>query len=218
MRFLYPIIFIFILGTLQAQEEQKILPRFSIRAHIGIPKVTSSRAFRTSFLGLYDCNASVNVRLFSNFHIGVGYKNALMKAQDYFKQKNIYTKMQVHNGFLNIGYDRFYAENSYATFSINAGYSFNKYTNVVPKSDTLIRSTPPQFTTSFLEPTIGFYYLVEDNFAIGAHISYTYSMARFDPSIPYMDKWLGYQSYSNNWNMSWLSFGFGFYYGLVRKK
>ena len=218
MRYFILIIHIVFLSALQAQEEQKPLPRFSVRANIGIPKVTSSKAFRTSFLGLYDANASMNVRLFSNFHIGVGYKNALMKAQDYFKQKNIYTKMQVHNGFINIGYDRFYAEHSFATFGINAGYSFNKYTNVVPRADSLIRSTPPQFTTSFIEPSISFNFLVEDNFAIGAHIAYTYSLAKFDPSIPYIDKWLGYQSFSNNWNMSWLSFGFGFYYGLVRKK
>jgi len=216
----YLLALILFIGTcgLQAQEDQKPLPRFSVRANMGIPKVTSSTAFRTSFLGLYEVNASVNVRLFSNFFIGVGYMNCLFKSQSYFQQKNLYTKMQVHNGFFRIGYDRFYTERSFATIALNAGYNFNKYTDVNPKYDSLAHPYPAQYTGGFVQPELGAYLLVEDNFAIGAHIAYNYNFSRFDPSLPYLDKWLDYTNLHNKWNTSWINFGFGFYYGFVRKK
>lgn len=218
MRALAIVILLFFCGCIKAQEDQKPLPRFSVRANVSIPKVTSSKAFRTSFLGLYEANASFNVRLFSNFFIGVGYKNALFKSQSYFQQKNLYTKMQVHNGFLRVGYDRFYAEHSFATFALNMGYNFNKYTNLNPKYDSLAHSYPAQYSGPYLQPEIGLYFLVEDNFALGAHVGYNYNFSHFDPSLPYLDKWLDYSNISNSWNTSWINFGFGFYYGLVRKK
>jgi hypothetical protein len=219
VRYLAPVIFfLYACIPLRAQEEQKKLPRFSVRANVGVPKVVSSKAFRTSFLGLYEVNATVNVRLFSNFFIGVGYKNALFKAQSYFQQKNIYTNMQVHNGFMRVGYDRFYAEHSFATFAVNVGYNFNKYTRTSPKYDTLVHPYPTQYTGLFIQPEIGLYFLVEDNFAIGAHIAYNYNFTRFDPDLPYFDKWLDYTNISNRSNTSWITFGFGFYYGFVKKR
>lgn len=218
MRHIFLIFIILICLQIRAQETQKELPRISIRSDMGIPKVIGSQAFRTSFLGIYEFNFSTNIRIAKNYFVGIGYKDALLRTQDYFKKLNVNTKMQSHNGYIRIGFDRFYAENSFATFSINSGYNFSKYTGTVLKNDTLAHSYPAQFTGAFIEPEIGMYILLDPNFAIGAHISYYYNTTKYDPTLPYLTHWRDFDKLKNNAGMNWLTFGFGFYYGFVRKK
>jgi hypothetical protein len=200
-----------------AQEKAPKLPRFSIRANVGIPKITSSTAFRNSFSGVITGDLSVNCKLFSDFFIGVGYSYTYYKSQRYFRDKNINTNMQSNNGYLKIGFDRFFNDNGFATFSVNAGYNFNQYQGIVYANDSLKGKHPTQFSSAFIEPMIGIYFIVDPNFAIGGHLSYNYNFSQFNPTYPNFDKQFNYGQVKNNWNMSMITLGFGFYYGLAKK-
>jgi hypothetical protein len=209
---------LFISYALSSQEKSAPeLPRFSIRVNVGIPKVVSSKAFRNSFSGVITGDASVNCKLFSDFFVGVGYSYTYYKSQKYFRDKNVNTNMQAQNGYIKLGYDKFFNATSFVTISLNAGYNFNQYKGIAYTSDTLRGRNPTQFTSAFVEPMIGIYKIVDPNFAIGAHLSYNYNFSPFNPSYPVFDKWLNYNNLSNKWNMSMITLGFGFYYGLAKK-
>lgn len=206
-----------------SQDKAPELPRFSIRANIGIPKVASSAQFRNSFTGVVTSDASINCKLFSNFFVGVGYSYTYFKCQKYFRDPlhdNINTILEMQSGYLKIGYDHFFSDKGFATFALNTGYNISEYKSVRYKHDSLKGKYPTQFNTAFLEPMIGLYFIVDPNFAIGGHISYNYYLTQFNPLAPQFNEWgpNGYNKISNKWNMSMVTLGFGFYYGLVRSK
>lgn len=199
------------------QEKAPELPRVSIRANVSIPKVVSSQSFRNSFSGVVGLDANVNYKIASNFFVGLGYSYTYYKPQKVFRDQNVNANMQSQNAYLKIGVDKFFSDNGFATFSLNTGYNFNEYQGLVYKNDTLKGKYPTQFSSSFIEPMIGLYFIVDPNFAIGGHISYNYNFSQFNPAYPSFDKWFDYRNTTNKWNMSMITIGFGFYYGLVRK-
>jgi hypothetical protein len=229
VRRLFSIVFLF-LWSFSFAQEKKILPRVSIRASCTIPKAVSTSAFRHSFLGLYDANLSVNVRLFDNFGIGLGYNNALFNSAAYFRlQKGLSTRLQVHNGFLRIGVDRPAGEKSFYTLSLNSGYSYNQYTGVACLYDSLNNTRPKSFTGIYLKPEFTVNFQVEENFAFGIHLAYHYCLFAYDPALNCFDTYASYDkanrkmkigddNVNNRGNIGWISFGFGFYYGFKRKK
>ncbi len=200
-----------------AQDKAPELPRFAVRGNIGIPKVTSSQSFRNSFSGVMTGDMNLTCKLTSNFFFGVGYSYTYYKAQKAFRDQNVNTNMQSQNGYLKLGIDKFFSDNGFATFSINAGYNYNEFKGVKYRNDTLIGKYPTKFTSAFVEPVIGIYFIVDPNFAIGGHLSYNYNFSQFNPTYPGFDRWFDYTKVKNNWNMSMITLGFGFYYGLVRK-
>jgi hemolysin activation/secretion protein len=200
-----------------AQNKAPDLPRYAVRGNVSIPKVVSSEAFRNSFSGVMAGDINVTYKLVSNFFVGVGYSYTYYKPQKAFRDQNINTNMQSQNGYLKLGIDKFFSANGFATFSLNAGFNHNEFRGIKYKSDTLIGKYPTQFNSSFVEPVIGLYFIVDPNFAIGGHLSYKNTIAQFNPSYPGMDKWFDYTKVKNNWSMSMITLGFGFYYGLVRK-
>src|SRR5262245_24939477 len=103
----------------------------TIRANFGIPKSLSSKMFRTSFQGLYEANLSVNVRIINNLYLGAGYQNSHFQNNKnifvYYRAKNgtlsYNTRQMGHGGFLKLGYDKFFSETGYFSFSVNGGYT-----------------------------------------------------------------------------------------------
>lgn len=205
-----------------SQDKADELPKFSIRANVGIPKIASSQQYRTSFTGVITADANVNYKLFSNFFVGIGYSYTYYKCQKYFRdplRDNINTNLQTHNGYLKLGYDKFFSDKGFATFSVNMGYGMSEYGSVRYKHDSLIGKYPTSYSNAFVEPMIGLYFIVDPNFAIGGHISYNYSFTQFNPLYPQFNQWGpdGYTKLPNKWNMSMITLGFGFYYGLAKK-
>jgi hypothetical protein len=211
-----------------AQQSKKLLPKVNIRGGCTIPRNTSSQAFRVSFLGLYDAGLSVNVRIFDNFVVGLGYNNAMFNCSSLFKNIGLTTRLQVHDGLIRLGYDKFLTEKRFLSLSISTGYSYNNYTSVVAIQDSLNRKYPTSFTGTFIRPEITINFLVEDNFAFGATLAYNYRMYYYDPALNAFDTYGNYDrsssvfrinntNYKNRSPMGWLSFGFGFYYGFKKK-
>ncbi len=201
-----------------SQDKAPTLPRFSIRGNVGIPKIVSSKAFRYSFSGVGTADISINTKLFSDVFFGIGYSYTYFKTQKTFRDRNINTTLQSQNMYVKFGYDYFYRDNAFATFSLNSGLNTNKYTDVIYANDSLKNKFPKEFTSVFIEPVVGLYFIVDPNFAIGGHISYNYNLSQFNPAYSGMDHTFNYGTVSNRWPMSMITFGFGFYYGLARKK
>lgn len=214
------LIVIFAALTVLSQTEKKLLQRVAIRLSCNVPKVLSSEAYRTSFNGLYDGGIKFTTRVFDNFCIGFGYDNALFVTTTQFRDpfgRNINTRQQMHNGVLSFYYDYMTGEKSFLAISLNSGLSYNKYTNIIAKYDSLYKNIPTDYIAGFIRPEVSINFLVEENFAFGIHLSYTMSLYTYDPKISRLDTYLKYSDYKNSANVGWLSFGFGFYYGFKRK-
>ena len=124
-----------------SQDKAPELPKFSIRANVGIPKIASSKQYRNSFSGIITADGSINYKLFSNFFVGLGYSYTYFKCQKYFRdplRDNINTTLEMQSGYLKLGYDNFFSDNGFATFSVNMGYGNSKYTSIRYKHDSLI--------------------------------------------------------------------------------
>ena len=55
----------------------------------------------------------------------------------------------MQNGYLKLGFDKFFSDNGFATFSLNTGYSFSEYRSVRYKNDSLIGKYPTKFGNAF---------------------------------------------------------------------
>lgn len=206
-----------------AQADIKVtqLPKFSIRASIGIPKVVSSAALRSSFSSVIATDLCVSYNLYSHFFVGLGYNYIYYKSQKHFRDEiypAINANMQMNNGYIKIGKDHFFSDRGFTTVSLNAGLSSTKYAGLLFKADSLIGKYPTSFTSGYIEPHFGLNFLVEPNFGFGGFISYHYNFAQFNPAYPGFDKWLDYSKITNRWNISMITIGFGFYYGLGKVK
>ena len=190
-------------------------PRFTLRINCGIPKITSSQLLRNSFSGVVMADGNLNVKLFSNFFVGGGYSYSYFKAQRALSDVGIFTNMQLQNGYLKIGFDKFISENQFLTFSVNTGYNYTFFQGIKYPHDSLVGRVPTNFTSTFVEPQIGFYFLNDDNIAIGAQIGYYYNFSKFDIRQPVLDKWLTNSSkLKNNWDISAINISIGIYYGI----
>lgn len=205
----------------------KIQP-FNIRASCTVPKIMSSEAFRTSYSGFFDAQLSLNFRVLKKFSLGLGYKSALFGPQLYFRQKGLSTRLQVHDGFIKLGYDKILGDKGFLTFSIDAGPTFNKYTSVKFAQDSLNGKYPTSFVGGFIRPELAINFMVEENFAFGFIFAYNYCLFNYDTKYNGFGSYADSKStagniiyegtgYKNKASMGWFSFGFGFYYGFKRK-
>jgi len=164
-------------------QDREPLPFFSIRGSCSIPKIVGSEAFRISFLGVYDANLTFNFRMGKKLTIGIGYQSCIFNQTATFKYKGLDTKLQIHNGLIRIGYDKYTSAKSFASLSVTSGYGVNKYTAVKAVRDSLNGKYPTFFTATFLRPEASINFLVEDNFAFGVLIAYNMILSQYDPNL-----------------------------------
>src|SRR4051812_37762720 len=121
-------------GVSQKADQRNAL--VTIRGNVGIPKPITSKMFRTSFAGLYEANLSINLRLFDNFYAGIGYQNTHFQNNKFLKQQlyntsvSYNTRLLGHGAFLRLGYDQFFSEKGYMSYSLNSGLMLCNYLNV----------------------------------------------------------------------------------------
>ena len=112
---------------------------------------------------------------------------------------------------------------------VNSGASINKYSSVKCYADSLNGRKPTSFLGYFVRPEIAINFLVEENFAFGINIAYNYCLFTYndnyngfytysDPKVTNGAVKFGDNTFRNKVNMGWFSFGFGFYYGVKKKK
>lgn len=218
--------------TATAQEESvkaPNLPRVAMRANLGIPKIISSEKYRNSFSGVFSGELGLSYKLAGNYFFGLAYNYNYFKAQRYFRENvtpRINASMQMHGGCLKLGYDHFFKSNAFTTVSLNMGYQAGKYYGLqYPTRDSVQAPYNTQFGNAYIEPMVGVYFIVDPNFAFGAHLSYSYNLQQFSAEDIGFDKFgfsagsskRSYNALHNKWGMSMVTLGFGFYYGFQRK-
>lgn len=210
---------ILIFGSLFSfsQKAEQHNARFSVRGNIGIPKAVSSQMFRTCFAGLYEGNLSVNMRMFDNFYVGVGYQNSHFQNNKFLKQqlfnaKVAYNTRCVANGaFIRLGYDQFFSEKGYVGYALNTGYAMCNYLNINPDSSLANRPYGPEkFNAAYVQPEISANFIVDNTLAFSVFFSYTTQFSRFDPKSPRFNQFGEVNTTSNNYVMSWINLGIGF--------
>ncbi len=208
----------FLIGLMPVSFAQDFLdPRLSIRADCKVPNVMGNLAFRKTFGGIYDLNLSVNGHFFKKLYVGAGGKNAMFNTPDN-KIPNSKTLMQVFGGYGKVGYETFISENTFVSAGVNLGQAFVNYIGVISK-DASKTAADFRYTGRYMEPELNFYFMLEDNFAIGVNLSTMLMNYRWHPSIAAMADRRTYGSNdANGVIQSWFSFGFGFYYGFWNKK
>ena len=189
----------------------------TIRGNIGIPRVIGSGAFRTSFAGLYEGNLSVNVKIIEKFFVGLGYQNTqfqnnkFLKFQ-YFNASIPYnTRLLMSGIFIKLGYDRFFSDKGYTSFSLNSGMMLNKYFNV--NADTSAANKPfglLNFVAPYIQPELAINFIVEKRLAFSIMLSYTTMFNKFDPKAPRFAQFQEVQDSRNRYFMNWINIGFGF--------
>lgn len=201
-------------------EEFPVVPKqyyvFSPRVSVTVPHPMGNSAFRKSFVGIYEASAGLNINIFKGLFIGVTYKNGLLKITEN-KIADFNASMNINNAGVKLGTDIFIGDRNRIIFSaaITAGQNYTSYSGLVCKKP----GDSPKLTTystSYLEPEVNMFFLVESNFGIGATLGYSIFNKEFDPYELCLNDWTNFDK-ENPGKTRYLSFGFGFYYSFLKK-
>ena len=200
--------------TAPAKKQYYLLsPRISVT----VPHPMGNKSFKKSFVGIYEVSGGLNVMLYKGLFIGATGKNGLLKITEN-KIADYNASMSINNVAIKFGTDVYVGEKNNAIFSMALSYGQNwtKYSGIKFKD----ANDPPKlnsFTTPYWEPEMNIFFLIESNFAIGATLSYTVFDAHFDPYDLKLNEYTQFET-NNAVSTQFLSFGFGFYYSVVKKK
>lgn len=200
-----------------SQESEKLSPHpISIRASVNIPKVVANKAFRKSFNGVMNLNASVCFKTFSSFNAGLNYSFSQFDIPP-VKIAGLRTELRVNNYGMKLCYDKYFSPKYFATFGANAGINMAHFIR-----DTCAKTpTHPierSYNVGYIEPEFTLTFYVEPNFAIGFNLSYMMYMKEFDPYAICLNQFAAYEPNDMKGNTGHINFGFGFYIGFGKNK
>ncbi|OFY87896.1 MAG: hypothetical protein A3F72_03230 [Bacteroidetes bacterium RIFCSPLOWO2_12_FULL_35_15] len=189
----------------------------SPRVSVTVPHPMANKAFKKSFVGIYEITGGLNVMYYKGLFIGASYKNGLLKITEN-KISDFNASMKLNNIALKLGVDSYLGEDNRVVFSsaVSVGQNWTKYSGLHTKDQTK-HPALTEYKSIFVEPEINLFFLVESNFGIGATLSYSIFDKNFDPYELALTDWTSFQNVEPG-STSYLSFGFGFYYSLIPKK
>lgn len=229
----YLLIFFFLLFSLATFSQDEQLPvappvadpapakkqyfLLSPRISITVPHPMGNKSFKKSFVGIYEASGGLNILLYKGLFIGATAKNGLLKITEN-KITDYNASMKINNVAGKFGVDMYVGEKNRTIYSVALSYGQNwtSYEGIKYKDE----SNKPKlnsFTTSYWEPEMNIFFLIESNFGVGATISYTVFDAHFDPYDLVLNEYAKFGT-DNAVSTQFFSFGFGFYYSLVKKK
>lgn len=232
-RFFILFVFSFCLIDLSAQEDETPVPSvkttddpapakkqyffLSPRMSVTVPHPTSNRSFKKSFVGIYEVSGGMNVFLYKGLFLGVSGKTGLLKITEN-KIADYNASMSFNQAGGKIGGDFYVGEQNKAVFSsaVSFGKNWTKYSGLKHKDP----AHPPKitsFNTTYFEPEINIFFLIEANFGIGATVSYTVFNTNFDPYDLALNEYTKFDD-DNTGSTQFYSFGLGFYYSLINRK
>ena len=189
---------------------------FSPRLSVTVPHPLSNASFKKTFVGLYDLSAGMNLMLYKGLFVGATFKNAELTITPN-KIPGYDASMQLYNFAVKTGSDFYIGEKNNMIFSaaLSIGQNNTKFISIKTKD---IKEHPiAGFKSAYAEPEINLYFLIEEDFGIGATISYSIIQRNFDPYELYLNEWAAYNK-NNSGATQYLSIGFGFYYGFSKRR
>jgi hypothetical protein len=188
---------------------------FSSKASITVPHPMGNASFKKCFVGVYELNGGFNLMLYKGLFVGATYKNSLLKIIEN-KIPGYNANMTMNSVAGKIGGDFYVGTKNSIIFS--TAVSVGQNNTVYSKFKTKDAKEHPLagFKSAYLEPEVNLFFLIEDNFALGATLTYTVIQRNFDPYELYLNEWSSF-SKNNSGSTHYLSFGFGFYYGISKR-
>jgi hypothetical protein len=189
----------------------------SPRVSVTVPHPMGNKSFKKSFVGIYEVSGGLNLMLYKGFFIGASAKNGLLKITEN-KIADYNASMSFNNVAIKAGSDFYVGEKNKAIYSLalSLGNNWTEYSGLKTKD----LKNPPKynsFNTYYIEPEMNIFFLIESNFGIGATLSYTIFDAHFDPYDLVLNEYAQFDR-NNAVSTQFISFGFGFYYSMIKKK
>lgn len=190
---------------------------FSPRISVTVPHPMGNKSFKKSFVGIYEVTGGINIMVHKGLFIGASAKNGLLKITEN-KITDYNASMKINGAAAKFGFDTYIGEKNRTIFSMALSYGQNwtVYEGIKYKDE----NNKPKlnsFTTSYWEPEMNIFFLIEANFGIGATLTYSVFDAHFDPYDLVLNEYAKFDT-ENAVSTQYLSFGFGFYYSFVKKK
>ncbi len=197
---------------------------FSTRVSVTVPHPISNKAFRKCFVGVYEVTGGINIMLYKRLYIGASGSNGQLKITGN-KIANYNASMEIDNAAGKIGCDFYVGDRNRIIFSpaLSVGYNWTHYYSLVRKDPRDQHNIIPipiensKYTTTYYQPELDIYFLVDDNMGVGFTFTYSSYNHTFDPYELNLDEWAPFDKYPTG-NTSYLSFGIGFYYSFLHKK
>jgi hypothetical protein len=202
------------------QEEPAPSPKryyvLSPRVSVTVPHPMGNASFKQSFVGIYEASAGLNIYLIKGVFIGATYKNGLLKITEN-KIADYNASMYINNAGARVGADMYLGERNRVIYSasVTAGQNWTRYTGLVAKDPSKV--IPTSYICTYYEPEMSIFFLIESNFGIGATVGYSIFNENFDPYELALNDWTQF-SKDVTGNTQYMSFGFGFYYSIWKKK
>ena len=200
----------------ESPPRQKNFYLFSPRISVAVPHPMGNKSFKKSFVGIYEVNAGLNLMFYKGLFAGVFYKNGLLKITEN-KIPDYNASMSLNSASVKIGSD-FYVgakNNMLLSTAVSVGQNNTKYSSFICK-DPKLHPLITGFKSSYVEPEVNLFFLTEDNFGIGATLTYSIIKRNFDPYELCLNDWAQFDK-NNSGSIRYFSFGFGFYYGLSKR-
>jgi hypothetical protein len=202
------------------EEEAPAIPKkyyvFSPRVSVTVPHPMGNASFKKCFVGIYEASAGLNMYVYKGLFLGGMYKNGLLKITEN-KIADYNASMSINNIAGKLGADVYIGEKNRVIYSasVSVGKNWTKYSGLVSKQAD--RVIPNTYSCTYYEPEMNLFFLIESNFGIGATVSYSVFNKNFDPYELALNDWTQF-SKNTAGSTQYFSFGFGFYYSLLRKK
>ncbi len=215
------IIVLFIVATfcvnVVAAQDAPSRPKFLLnpRCFIGVPHPLMNKALRSTFVGIYDINPSLNFNVLGGFEMGMAYKHTAMSIPPNKIAGLQKTKMLLNNVGIRLGYDHIYSKQVFFSYFLNFGQSFTSFSNVPCATP---RGGGYRFSALYFEPEFSINFPIEDFFAIGFCASFNYTEHVFTPSYICLNDYAAYLANDMKNPTGILNIGFGFFYGFQKKK
>ena len=167
-----------ILNGVGAQENPAVGRRMHLKLTGNVPHPSANKAFRRSFIGVFDLALTYRIKLFDKFSAGIQGKHSLWRIPDN-KIPGLHTVGQMTGGGLSVAYDYALSDVSVLYAEINAGAIQVYYHNV--SYDSLPENFQTKYNIRYGQVEVGAYFYTEGSFAIGIQTSFMFTNYAFDP-------------------------------------
>ena len=204
-----------ILNGVGAQENPASKYRMHLKLTGNVPHPVTNKAFRRSFIGVYDLALTYRLNIFAGFQAGIQGKHSMWKVPDN-KIPGLNTVAQFNGGGLSIGYNHILGEVAVLYGEVNAGVMQVTYRGV--SYDSLPDNFQTEYTINYGEAEFGAFFYTEGSFAIGMQTSFMFTNYQFDPYKLALDNHKAYLPGDLNGNVVTFRLGFSVYYSFLKQK
>lgn len=207
--YIHILIFYFIAPIYIFAQEYNLRDKFAFSMNCSLPKTTNNSAFKTTFNGIGDLDASINYRLNENFELSAGCRYAYFQLNSVIFKENIIGKMENYTPLLSFSWIKPFSDYVFLRTSISGGYNFET------TKTSIMRFT--YFEESFyFKPSLGLYMFSSENLSFGIIFSYNTWFSEFSNNNIDMSLIPGMNANSYRGNNQTFCVGFGFY-SLIKK-